>query len=40
MARLEAGEIDERLRALDGWERSGEAIRKEFANGDFTRRVA
>ncbi len=35
MARLEAGEIDERLRALDGWERSGEAIRKEFGNGDF-----
>jgi 4a-hydroxytetrahydrobiopterin dehydratase len=35
MARLEAGEIDERLRALDGWERSGDAIRKEFGNGDF-----
>ena len=35
MARLSDTEIDERLEGLDGWERSGEAIVKEFENGDF-----
>ena len=35
MARLSDTDIDERLEALDGWERSGEAIVKEFENGDF-----
>jgi 4a-hydroxytetrahydrobiopterin dehydratase len=35
MARLNDSEIDERLGALDGWERSGEAIVKRFDNGDF-----
>jgi 4a-hydroxytetrahydrobiopterin dehydratase len=35
MARLSEAEIDERLEGLDGWERSGEAIVKEFENGDF-----
>jgi 4a-hydroxytetrahydrobiopterin dehydratase len=35
MARLSDAEIDERLKALEGWERSGEAIVKEFENGDF-----
>ena len=35
MARLSDAEIDERLEALEGWERSGEAIVKEFENGDF-----
>ncbi|HEX6651284.1 MAG TPA: 4a-hydroxytetrahydrobiopterin dehydratase [Thermoleophilaceae bacterium] len=35
MARLNDTEIDERLEGLDGWERSGEAIVKEFENGDF-----
>jgi len=35
MARLSDPEIDERLEGLNGWERSGEAIVKEFENGDF-----
>jgi len=35
MARLSDTEIDERLSGLDGWERSGEAIVKQFENGDF-----
>jgi 4a-hydroxytetrahydrobiopterin dehydratase len=35
MARLSDTEIDERLAGLDGWKRSGDAIVKEFDNGDF-----
>jgi 4a-hydroxytetrahydrobiopterin dehydratase len=35
MARLSDGDIDERLAGLDGWERSGDAIVKQFDNGDF-----
>jgi 4a-hydroxytetrahydrobiopterin dehydratase len=35
MARLSDSEIDERLGGLDGWERSGDAIVKEFDKGDF-----
>ena len=35
MARLSDTEIDERLAGLDGWERSGDAIVKQFENGDF-----
>ena len=35
MARLSDTEIDERLAGLNGWERSGEAIVKQFDNGDF-----
>jgi len=35
MARLNDTEIDERLAGLDGWERSGDAIVKQFDNGDF-----
>jgi 4a-hydroxytetrahydrobiopterin dehydratase len=35
MARLSDAEIDERLEGLDGWERSGDAIVKQFDNGDF-----
>jgi 4a-hydroxytetrahydrobiopterin dehydratase len=35
MARLSDAEIDERLGGLDGWRRDGEAIVKEFDNGDF-----
>jgi 4a-hydroxytetrahydrobiopterin dehydratase len=35
MARLSDAEIDERLSGLNGWERSGEAIVKQFDNGDF-----
>jgi 4a-hydroxytetrahydrobiopterin dehydratase len=35
MARLSDAEIDDRLSGLDGWERSGEAIVKQFENGDF-----
>ena len=35
MARLSDTEIDERLGGLDGWKRSGDAIVKEFDNGDF-----
>ena len=35
MARLSDSEIDELLGGLDGWKRSGDAIVKEFDNGDF-----
>ena len=35
MARLSDADIDERLAGLEGWERSGEAIVKQFDNGDF-----
>jgi 4a-hydroxytetrahydrobiopterin dehydratase len=35
MARLTDDEINERLEALNGWERDGDAIRKEFDKGDF-----
>jgi 4a-hydroxytetrahydrobiopterin dehydratase len=35
MARLNDAEIDERLTGLNGWKRSGDAIVKEFDNGDF-----
>jgi 4a-hydroxytetrahydrobiopterin dehydratase len=35
MARLSDAGIDERLGGLEGWERSGEAIVKQFDNGDF-----
>ena len=35
MARLDDQEIEKGLAGLDGWERSGEAIRKEFKRGDF-----
>jgi 4a-hydroxytetrahydrobiopterin dehydratase len=35
MSRLSDEEIDEKLDQLGGWERSGEAIVKEFDNGDF-----
>ncbi len=35
MARLSDAEIDERLAGLDGWQRSGDSIVKQFDNGDF-----
>jgi 4a-hydroxytetrahydrobiopterin dehydratase len=35
MARLSEEEIDDRLAAMEGWERDGDAITKEFDNGDF-----
>lgn len=35
MALLSDAEIGEKLAALQGWERAGEAIRKEFGCGDF-----
>jgi 4a-hydroxytetrahydrobiopterin dehydratase len=35
VALLRAGEIEERLAALSGWERSGDAIVKSFECGDF-----
>jgi 4a-hydroxytetrahydrobiopterin dehydratase len=35
MARLSDEEIDERLGGLEGWELSGNAIAKDFENGDF-----
>ena len=35
MALLETGEIDERLKALDGWSREGDAIAKSFKGEDF-----
>jgi 4a-hydroxytetrahydrobiopterin dehydratase len=35
MARLSDDEINERLGEVSGWERDGDAIRKEFGNEDF-----
>jgi 4a-hydroxytetrahydrobiopterin dehydratase len=35
MARLSDEEIDERLAGLDGWERAGDAIRRQFELKDF-----
>jgi 4a-hydroxytetrahydrobiopterin dehydratase len=35
MSRLTDEEIEDRLAGLEGWERSGNAIVKEFENGDF-----
>jgi 4a-hydroxytetrahydrobiopterin dehydratase len=35
MARLSDEEIDERLAGLDGWERDGDAIRRQFELDDF-----
>jgi 4a-hydroxytetrahydrobiopterin dehydratase len=35
MARLSDEEVEERLDAVEGWEREGAAIVKEFDNGDF-----
>lgn len=35
MSALSEAEIEERLAALSGWEREGEAIRKDFGRGDF-----
>jgi len=35
MALLDDAEIEARLSALPGWERSGEAIAKSFGCGDF-----
>ena len=36
MAPLDDAEIEERLRRLSGWERSGAEIRKSFKRGDFS----
>ncbi len=36
MARLSDEEIEERRAGLEGWELSGDAIVKQFDNGDFT----
>jgi 4a-hydroxytetrahydrobiopterin dehydratase len=35
MARLSEEEIEARLSGLDGWERDGEAIRRQFELDDF-----
>jgi 4a-hydroxytetrahydrobiopterin dehydratase len=35
MPRLSDEEIDERLSGLDGWDRSGEVIRRQFELDDF-----
>ncbi len=35
MARLSDEEIDDRLSGLDGWERDGDAIRRQFELDDF-----
>jgi 4a-hydroxytetrahydrobiopterin dehydratase len=35
MARLDDGEIGRRLEALEGWERRGDAIAREFKGEDF-----
>lgn len=39
MPLLEDSEIESRLADLDGWERAGDAIRKEFKRDDFVSSV-
>ena len=38
--RLSDGEIEERLAALDGWVRDGDAIRKQYTLGGFPDAIA
>jgi 4a-hydroxytetrahydrobiopterin dehydratase len=40
MALLSDEEIEQRVQSLAGWERQGDAIAKEFDNGDFKGSVA
>jgi 4a-hydroxytetrahydrobiopterin dehydratase len=40
VALLSESEVEERLAALDGWERAGDAIEKGFRRGDFVGAVA
>ena len=40
MALLSDSEIEERLAGLEGWQRAGEAIEKEFKRGDFVGAVS
>jgi 4a-hydroxytetrahydrobiopterin dehydratase len=35
VALLSDSEVEEKLAGLSGWERSGDAIRKDFKRGDF-----
>jgi 4a-hydroxytetrahydrobiopterin dehydratase len=35
VALLSESKVEEKLAALDGWERAGEAIEKSFRRGDF-----
>ncbi len=35
MARLDEGQIEERLQGLEGWSRDGDAIARELDRGDF-----
>jgi 4a-hydroxytetrahydrobiopterin dehydratase len=35
MARLDDDEIEQRMASLQGWEREGEALCKQFDHGDF-----
>jgi 4a-hydroxytetrahydrobiopterin dehydratase len=35
MAKLDDSQIESRLAELEGWERAGGALRKEFKRGDF-----
>jgi 4a-hydroxytetrahydrobiopterin dehydratase len=39
VALLSDSEVEEKLAALDGWERAGEAIEKSFKRGDFVAAV-
>ncbi len=40
MTRLSDGEIEERLRALEGWKREGDAITKTFRLPSFKQAIA
>jgi 4a-hydroxytetrahydrobiopterin dehydratase len=40
MALLSGEEIEQRVQSMDGWERQGDAIVKEFENDDFKGSVA
>jgi len=40
MAHLSDAEIDQRLRGLDGWQREGPAIRKEYKHSGFAEAIA
>jgi 4a-hydroxytetrahydrobiopterin dehydratase len=40
MARLTEAEIEARLPLLQGWQREGDALRREYAFGDFKASIA
>ena len=40
MPKLEASEIEQRMKSVKGWTREGDAIRKQFTFADFLQAIA